>query len=127
MGKRLKINLNLLKKLQKEPIIMINTIEDIHMVNQINDSANLRHIDMDNRINAKHKEAKSPVLENNSADSVNLSSTSKQLEALKASLKDLPEINEARVLYFKAEIQSGQYEIDSSKIAHGMLNSVEMV
>ncbi|NYQ97048.1 flagellar biosynthesis anti-sigma factor FlgM, partial [Escherichia coli] len=70
---------------------------------------------------------KSPVLENNSADSVNLSSTSKQLEALKASLKDLPEINEARVLYFKAEIQSGQYEIDSSKIAHGMLNSVEMV
>ncbi|HAT1993327.1 flagellar biosynthesis anti-sigma factor FlgM [Legionella pneumophila] len=106
---------------------MINTIEDIHMVNQINDSANLRHIDMDNRINAKHKEAKSPVLENNSADSVNLSSTSKQLEALKASLKDLPEINEARVLYFKAEIQSGQYEIDSSKIAHCMLNSVEMV
>ncbi|HAT2065755.1 TPA: flagellar biosynthesis anti-sigma factor FlgM [Legionella pneumophila] len=106
---------------------MINTIEDIHMVNQINDSANLRHIDMDNRINAKHKEVKSPVLENNSAASVNLSSTSKQLEALKASLKDLPEINEARVLYFKAEIQSGQYEIDSSKIAHGMLNSVEMV
>ncbi|AAU26994.1 TPA: flagellar biosynthesis anti-sigma factor FlgM [Legionella pneumophila] len=106
---------------------MINTIEDIHMVNQINDSANLRHIDMDNRINAKHKEAQNPVLENNSADSVNLSSTSKQLEALKASLKDLPEINEARVLYFKAEIQSGQYEIDSSKIAHGMLNSVEMV
>ncbi|ABQ56306.1 TPA: flagellar biosynthesis anti-sigma factor FlgM [Legionella pneumophila] len=106
---------------------MINTIEDIHMVNQINDSANLRHIDMDNRINANHKEVKSPVLENNSTDSVNLSSTSKQLEALKASLKDLPEINEARVLYFKAEIQSGQYEIDSSKIAHGMLNSVEMV
>ncbi|AMQ29443.1 flagellar biosynthesis anti-sigma factor FlgM [Legionella pneumophila subsp. pneumophila] len=97
------------------------------MVNQINDSANLRHIDMDNRINANHKEVKSPVLENNSTDSVNLSSTSKQLEALKASLKDLPEINEARVLYFKAEIQSGQYEIDSSKIAHGMLNSVEMV
>ncbi|HBD7166216.1 TPA: flagellar biosynthesis anti-sigma factor FlgM, partial [Legionella pneumophila] len=95
--------------------------------NQINDSANLRHIDMDNRINANHKEVKSPVLENNSTDSVNLSSTSKQLEALKASLKDLPEINEARVLYFKAEIQSGQYEIDSSKIAHGMLNSVEMV
>ena len=82
---------------------------------------------MDNRINANHKEVKSPVLENNSTDSVNLSSTSKQLEALKASLKDLPEINEARVLYFKAEIQSGQYEIDSSKIAHGMLNSVEMV
>ncbi|HAU1151046.1 TPA: flagellar biosynthesis anti-sigma factor FlgM [Legionella pneumophila] len=105
---------------------MINTIEDIHMVNQINDSANLRHIDMDNRINTKQKEVKSPVLENNSADSVNLSSTSKQLEALKASLKDLPEINEARVLYFKAEIESGQYQIDSSKIAHGMLNNVEM-
>ncbi|CZG49064.1 TPA: flagellar biosynthesis anti-sigma factor FlgM [Legionella pneumophila] len=105
---------------------MINTIEDIHMVNQINDSANLRHIDMDNRINTKQKEVKSPILENNSADSVNLSSTSKQLEALKASLKDLPEINEARVLYFKAEIESGQYQIDSSKIAHGMLNNVEM-
>lgn len=126
MKKKLKINLYLLKKLQKEPIIMINTIEDIHMVNQINDSANLRHIDMDNRINTKQKEVKSPILENNSADSVNLSSTSKQLEALKASLKDLPEVNEARVLYFKAEIESGQYQIDSSKIAHGMLNNVEM-
>lgn len=106
---------------------MINAIEDTLMVNQINDSTNVRHVDADNRLSTKQKEVKNPVIENNNlSDNVNLSSTSKQLEALKASLKDLSEINEARVLYFKAEIESGQYQIHSDKIAHSMLNNLEI-
>jgi len=105
---------------------MLNVIEDKYMVNQINDSSNMKSIDSDNRLKAR-QEAKSTLQDNSfSTDSVSLSSTSKQLEALKASLRDIPEINEARVMYFKAEIQSGNYQINSDKIARGMLNNLEM-
>lgn len=106
---------------------MLNAIEDICMVNQINDSANMKRIDPDSRLKAKHQESVYPSIDNTvSIDNVNLSGTSKQLEALKASLQDIPEINEARVLYFKAEIESGSYEINSNKIAMSMFNNLEM-
>lgn len=107
---------------------MLNMNEDISMVNHINDSANMKSIDSDSRLKAKSHDAQRSAPENTAVttDSVNLSDTSKQLEALKASLKDVPEINEARVLYFKAEINSGSYQINSSQIAMNMLNSVEM-
>jgi negative regulator of flagellin synthesis FlgM len=118
---------NKLKKLLKEPITMLNVIEDFRMVNQINDSASMKHIDSDSRLKAKQQESKHFSTENTvSVDNVNLSDTSKQLEALKASLQDIPEINEARVLYFKAEINSGSYQINSNKIAMNMFNNVEM-
>jgi negative regulator of flagellin synthesis FlgM len=118
---------NKLKKLLKEPITMLNVIEDFRMVNQINDSASMKHIDSDSRLKAKQQESKQFSTENTvSVDNVNLSDTSKQLEALKASLQDIPEINEARVLYFKAEINSGSYQINSNKIAMNMFNNVEM-
>lgn len=106
---------------------MLNMIEDKFMVNQINDSANMKPMDPDNRLKAKQQDVKGlvdPLTSSN--DKVNFSDTSKQLEALKASLRDAPEINEARVLYFKAEIQSGNYQIDSEQIAMRMLNDVEI-
>ncbi len=107
---------------------MLNVIEDFRMVNQINDSANMSHIDSDNRLKAKPQESKNSAQENKvSIDHVNLSSASKQLDALKAALQDISEINEARVQYFKAEIISGNYQINSSKIAMNMLNNVETV
>ncbi|BCA95936.1 flagellar biosynthesis anti-sigma factor FlgM [Legionella antarctica] len=106
---------------------MLNVIEDKSMVNQINDSANRKSIDSDARLKAQHQEVRGTVIENSpSSNKVSLSSTSQQLEALKASLQDIPEINEARVLYFKAEIQSGNYLIQSDKIARGMLNNLEL-
>lgn len=108
---------------------MLNIIEDNFMVNQITDSASLKHIDSDSRLKAKQQDTKGSVIDVNSGgilDNVSLSNTSKQLEALKASLQDIPEINEARVLYFKAEIQSGNYEIHSDNIARNMLNNLEM-
>ena len=106
---------------------MLNMIEDKFMVNQINDSANLKPMESDTRLKAKHQESKGTITDNATiSEHVSLSSTSKQLEALKASLRDAPEINEARVLYFKAEIQSGSYQIHSNKIAMNMLNNVEM-
>lgn len=106
---------------------MLNAIEDICMVNQINDSAGLKHLDSDSRLKAKQQEARQSLTESTMTyDRVNLSDTSKQLEALKASLQDVPEINEARVLYFKAEINSGSYQINSNKIAMNMFSNVEM-
>lgn len=105
---------------------MLNVIEDKFMVNQINDSSNMKSIESDNRLKAR-QETTNTVRDNGfSTDSVSFSSTSRQLEALKASLKDIPEINEARVMYFKAEIQSGNYQINSDNIAKSMLNNLEM-
>ncbi|MCL9685607.1 flagellar biosynthesis anti-sigma factor FlgM [Legionella maioricensis] len=106
---------------------MLNVIEDKIMVNQINDSGKMKSIDSDGRLKAQHPEARGAVIDNSpSSNKVSISSASKQLEALKASLQDVPEINEARVLYFKAEIQSGNYLIQSDKIARSMLNNLEM-
>ena len=100
---------------------MLNVLEDTFMVNQIHDSANLKSIDTESRVKTPghHKELNQ---DNVLSAEVNFSNTSKQLEALKASLKDIPEINEARVLYFKAEIESGSYQINSSKIAAHLIN-----
>jgi negative regulator of flagellin synthesis FlgM len=109
-------------------ITMLNVIEDKFMVNQINDSVNRKHIiDSDSYLKNKQQEAKGTIDDNISLfNNISLSSTSRQLEALKASLRDTPEINEARVLYFKAEIQSGNYQINSDNIAKNMLNNLEM-
>lgn len=60
-------------------------------------------------------------------ETINLSTTSKQLEAIKKSLQDIPEINEARVLYFKTEIELGNYAVDCNQIAMNMLGNTELV
>lgn len=101
---------------------MLNVLEDRTMMNPINDLAKLKPIDADNRMKTKQQDNKS-MTESLEADSVSLSNTSKQLEALKASLKDIPEINEARVLYFKTELAMGNYQINSDAIARNMLNA----
>lgn len=106
---------------------MLNAIEDFIMVNQINDSGNMKPIEQDSRLKAKSKETEQPAVENAAiADSVSFSDTSKQLEAIKASFKDIPEVNEARVSKFKMDIEAGNYQIDSNQIARKMLNSLEM-
>lgn len=107
---------------------MLNAIEDTVMVNQIIDSGTMKHVEPESRLKTTQQNSKEPIADLiASLDNVSFSDTSKQLEALKASLKDIPEINEARVLYFKAEIESGNYQIHSDKIAMKMLNNVEMV
>ncbi|KGP64145.1 flagellar biosynthesis anti-sigma factor FlgM [Legionella norrlandica] len=102
---------------------MINAIEETLMVSRINNSISVRNTNSDCHLNTEQREAKNLIA---AFDNATLSSTSKQLEALKASLQSLSEINEARILYFKAEIASGHYQIHSDKIAYKMLNQVEM-
>ncbi|MCW8410027.1 flagellar biosynthesis anti-sigma factor FlgM [Legionella sp. PATHC035] len=91
------------------------------MFNQISDAAPVKTLDSDNRLKTKHQDQIKRLIEDPSS-LVSISDTSKQLEAIKNSLKDAPEINEARVLYFKSEIALGNYQIDSDKIAMKMLN-----
>lgn len=93
------------------------------MFNQISDAVPVKTIETENRFKARPKEINRFV--EDSSSHVSISSTSKQLEAIKNSLKDISEINEARVLYFKSEIALGNYQIDSDKIAARMLNLPE--
>ncbi|MFT4059882.1 MAG: flagellar biosynthesis anti-sigma factor FlgM [Legionella sp.] len=98
------------------------------MFNQISDSNHIKPIDTDNRLQNKQLEINKILSEGITSfdDSVSISNTSKQLEVIKKSLENIPEVNEARVLYFKAEIQLGNYKIDSDKIAAMMLNNEEI-
>ncbi|MBA2650139.1 MAG: flagellar biosynthesis anti-sigma factor FlgM [Legionella sp.] len=48
--------------------------------------------------------------------------TTKQLDQLLAQSRDMPEFNEARIMYFKAKIQLGDYEINNTIIAKKLLN-----
>lgn len=108
-----------------EPITMSNVIEEHIMVSPINDLNKMKAMDAEHRkVSSKEKESGIDKL-SSLIDSVNLSTESKQLEALKASLRDIPEINEARVMYFKAEIEAGRYEVNSDKIAKHMVNNLE--
>lgn len=91
------------------------------MFNQISDAVPVKTPDADNRLKTKHQEKIKSLIEDPSS-LVSISDTSKQLEAIKNSLKEASEINEARVLYFKSEIALGNYTIDNDKIAMKMLN-----
>lgn len=102
------------------------TFEDKMMINPMNELTHKKSIDSDKRVKTNQK------LPNNLdlgflslQDNVNISSTSKELEALKASLMNEPEINAARVEYFKAEIEAGTYEVKSEHIARKMLSTLE--
>lgn len=106
---------------------MLNAIEEFIMVNPINDSANLKPIEIDSRAKPNNKEAKAAVAEHvSSSDEVSISGASKQLEALKASFKDMPEVDSIRVSQLKSQIESGNYQINSANIAKKMLNQVEL-
>ena len=91
------------------------------MFNQISDAVPVKTMDSDNRLKTKQQDKIKSLIEDPSS-LVSISDTSKQLEAIKNSLKDVSEVNEARVLYFKTEIALGNYQIDSDKIAMKMLN-----
>ena len=100
-----------------------NAIEELLMVNQINDSGSMKPIEADNRLKMKPQASKPNVTENATpTDSVSFSDASKQIEAIKVSFKDIPEVDQKRVSHFKAEIEAGNYQINSDKIASRMFN-----
>lgn len=124
--KSIKINHNLLKNFHEEPITMLNVLEDITMVNQINnDSAGIKAMDLNGRMKTKNLDNKAPDSGqvNASSDNVNLSDASKKIDTIKASFKDMPEVDSNRVARFKAEITAGNYQINTQAIAQKMMNA----
>ena len=57
----------------------------------------------------------------NTGDTVELTSSAKLLERLEKTLASLPEIDNARVEAVKAQIENGEYQIDSEKIVEALL------
>lgn len=91
------------------------------MSNQISDDLAVKTTDSDNYLQSRHPEIKNLMA--HTALDANTSTICNQLKILKNSLEDVSEVNEARVLYFKAEIQLGHYQIDNDQIAMKMLNA----
>jgi negative regulator of flagellin synthesis FlgM len=90
------------------------------MVNQISDAVPATTLEVDNHLKKIHQEVNK--LDDAPSSHINKNETFQQLEAIKNSLKEISEINNARVLYFKSEIALGNYQIDPDKIAMRMLN-----
>lgn len=94
------------------------------MFNQLSDSTHIKSTEADD-LKSTQLEINKILTEGALSYDENISNAAKQLEAIKKSLQEIPEINEARVLYFKAEIELGNYLINSEKIAASMLNNEE--
>ena len=85
---------------------MQDVIEDKPIVNHITEFANPK--------------PKDPLQELTPIDT-DLLNAATSFDKLTSLLKELPEVNEARVLYFKAKIELDQYEINNRAIAEKLL------
>lgn len=58
---------------------------------------------------------------NNQSDAVSISSRAADLQSLESSIKQLPEVNAARVDALREQISAGDYVIDSQRVADKIL------
>lgn len=56
-----------------------------------------------------------------SVDAVSISTQAVDLQALEASIRQLPEVNGARVVELRDQINAGQYNVDSQRVADKIL------
>ncbi len=56
-----------------------------------------------------------------SSEEVQITSTARGLASLEQSIRDLPAIDQKRVEEIQRRIESGQYRIDSQRVADGLL------
>lgn len=54
-------------------------------------------------------------------DAVSISTQAVDLQALEASIRQLPEVNSARVIELRDQIAAGQYNVDSQRVADKIL------
>lgn len=54
-------------------------------------------------------------------DRVELSARARELHAAQKAVKQMPDVDEAKVAKIKAQIQAGTYKVDSDKIAAKMI------
>ncbi|SRR5579872_520575 len=58
------------------------------------------------------------------SDEAQLSGTHVQVQALAAQASQLPEVRQAKVQALRAAVQGGQYSLDPSNIARGMMAEI---
>ena len=66
-------------------------------------------------------QGKDAVNQANTADTVELTSSAKLLERLEKTLSSLPDVDSTRVEAVKAQIENGEYQLDTGKIADALL------
>jgi negative regulator of flagellin synthesis FlgM len=60
-------------------------------------------------------------------ESLNLQDAVKLVETLKTLLFNAPDVDQTKINFFKNELLTGKYEIDSHHIAHQLLEHVQIV
>ena len=60
-------------------------------------------------------------------DSTQIFAKAKEIMTARAELKEIPKIREEKVAALKEKVQSGNYQVDSKKLAAKILNNVERV
>lgn len=60
-------------------------------------------------------------------DSTQISAKAKEIMTARAELKEMPQVREEKVAALKDKVQSGNYQVDSKKLAAKILNNVEQV
>ena len=60
-------------------------------------------------------------------DSTQISAKAKEIMTARAELREMPQIREEKVAALKEKVQSGNYQVDSKKLAAKILNNVEQV
>ena len=81
------------------------------------------------KINQYYKQLQQKQTENKKTkdDSTQISAKAKEIMTARAELKKMPQIREEKVAALKERVQSGNYQVDSNKLAAKILNNVEQV
>ncbi|WP_027858795.1 flagellar biosynthesis anti-sigma factor FlgM [Marinobacterium jannaschii] len=62
-----------------------------------------------------------------SGDTVKLSSAAQSLQNVQSKLADTPDVDQNKVERLKAEIESGNYQVNAEKVAAGMMSFEDML
>ncbi|TDP85650.1 FlgM family anti-sigma-28 factor [Halanaerobium saccharolyticum] len=81
------------------------------------------------KINQYYKQLQQKQTEKNKTqnDSTQISAKAKEIMTARAELKKMPQVREEKVAALKEKVQSGNYQVDSKKLAAKILNNVEQV
>jgi negative regulator of flagellin synthesis FlgM len=81
------------------------------------------------KINQYYKQLQQKQTEKNKTqnDSTQISAKAKEIMTARAELKEMPQVREEKVAALKEKVQSGNYQVDSKKLAAKILNNVEQV
>jgi len=81
------------------------------------------------KINQYYKQMQQKQTEKKQAkdDSTQISAKAKEIMTARAELKEMPQLREEKVAALKEKVQSGNYQVDSKKLAAKILNNVERV